>query len=791
VRPVAGALLAAALLCAQVSAQDALRARRLACTRGLTALVEQHRRAARMPWLSIATVDVDPARGGEWQWSTGCGDWQSPGAGRQGPSAVVRAGSLSKVVTATAVMALVEQGRLDLDAPVQRWLPWFRPRHPGDAAGDVPGDGAITLRLLLAHRSGLPRQPPVGHWYDDSDPGLDATVRSLADVELRSEPGREYCYSNAGYAVAGRIVEAVCGRPFADAAAALVLLPLGMRESSFARRPDLLARAATGHIETFDGRVMVPATFALGCAPAAELRTTVGDLALLLRSWLPRAHSTVLSPAGQRALWQVPGGAAEGPALGAFVDHSLGTLRVRHGGTVYGFTSELQALPDEGLAVALAGTGEFANAQLEALAADALQALRACRRGDLPVPRDSPGEALPPAPTPVGAAAARALAGRYRRGDEWFDLAARGEDLWFDPCVGVATVQRRLGDRLPSDDPMSAGDRVLTVLASGAVHDGVAEFAHAPDRAPPPAPQALLPLLGEYGWEHAALIVYEDEQRLGLLLDGRVRELPERAGDGGWLLPEGAYGGERLRFERAADGAVTAAWLGAVRWPRRPPLGGPQGERPFRITPRRPLAELRRELAAAPARPPAGGARAPDLVDLRGLDARLRFDIKYASGDNFLGTAVYERASPMLQRPAAAGLCRALELLAAQGFGLCVFDGYRPWSVTRLFWEATPEAMRQFVADPAHGSRHNRGCAVDLTLCDLRTGAPVEMPSGYDEFTPRAYPDWPGGTALQRWHRRVLRSAMEDAGFTVYEFEWWHFDWRGWEEYPVLDQPLR
>jgi D-alanyl-D-alanine dipeptidase/CubicO group peptidase (beta-lactamase class C family) len=749
-----------------------------------------------MPWLAIATVDVDPALGDEWQWSTGCGDpdrlQDAPKdrVVRQGSSAVVRAGSLSKVVTATTVMALVERGRLDLDAPVQRWLPWFRPRHGGD--------GAITLRLLLAHRSGLPRQSPVGHWYDDSEPGLDATVRSLADVELRSEPGREYCYSNCGYAVAGRIVEVATGLPFADAAAALVLGPLGMRESSFALRPDLLARAAVGRIETIDGRAMAPASFALGCAPAAELRTTVGDLAMLLRSWLPHAPATVLSPAGQRALLQppggLPGGGVEGPALGCFVDRSLGALRVRHGGTVYGFTSELQALPDEGLAVALAGTGEFANAQLEALAAEALQALRACRRGDAVA-------ALPAAPTPVGAAAARALAGRYRRGDEWFDLAARGDDLWFDPCIGVGSVQRRPNDRavdtrLVSDDPMSAGDRVLTVLASGAVHDGIAEFARAPNglhrRAPAPPPPDLLPLLGEYGWEHAVLIVYEDEQRLGVVLDGRVRDLPERAGGGEWRLPEGAYGGERLRFDRGKGGAVTAAWLGAVRWPRRVPLAaGPQGDKPFRITPRRPLAELRRELAAAPAQPPAGGTRAPDLVDLRGLDARLRFDIKYATSDNFLGTEVYERSSPMLQRDAAAGLCRALEQLAAQGFGLCVFDGYRPWSVTRLFWEATPEAMRQFVADPARGSRHNRGCAVDLTLCDPGTGEPVEMPSGYDEFTPRAYPDWPGGTALQRWHRQVLRSAMEDAGFTVYEYEWWHFDWRGWQEYPVLDQPLR
>ena len=90
-----------------------------------------------------------------------------------------------------------------------------------------------------------------------------------------------------------------------------------------------------------------------------------------------------------------------------------------------------------------------------------------------------------------------------------------------------------------------------------------------------------------------------------------------------------------------------------------------------------------------------------------------------------------------------------------------------------------------FVADPAQGSRHNRGAAVDLTMYDLRTGRPVEMVGGYDEFSERSFPDYPGGTSLQRWHRELLRAAMEAEGFRVYDQEWWHFDYRDWREYPV------
>lgn len=213
--------------------------------------------------------------------------------------------------------------------------------------------------------------------------------------------------------------------------------------------------------------------------------------------------------------------------------------------------------------------------------------------------------------------------------------------------------------------------------------------------------------------------------------------------------------------------------------------GGFQGEASFRIQPVRPVEEVRAE--ALRASPPAekGEFRTPDLVDLATLSPTIKLDIRYATANNFLGVPLYTTARAYLQRPAAEALLRAHNKLAQKGHGLLIFDAYRPWYVTKIFWECTPEAQHGFVADPAKGSRHNRGAAVDLTLYDLKTGKPLEMVSGYDEFTERAFPDHPGGTPEQRANRSELRQAMEAEGFTVYEAEWWHFDHRDWKKYPI------
>lgn len=210
----------------------------------------------------------------------------------------------------------------------------------------------------------------------------------------------------------------------------------------------------------------------------------------------------------------------------------------------------------------------------------------------------------------------------------------------------------------------------------------------------------------------------------------------------------------------------------------------------FRIHPVKPVAELRQEALAE--QPPAetGTFRKPDLVELIKLDPTIKLDIRYATTNNFLSTPMYSQARAFLQRPAADALVRASHELNKRGLGLLIHDGYRPWYVTKMFWDGTPPDKHAFVADPAQGSHHNRGCAVDLTLYDLKTGHELPMPSLYDEMSERAYPNYNGGTQEERHNREVLRAAMEKQGFTVYEYEWWHFDYKDWKQYPIMNVPF-
>jgi len=208
------------------------------------------------------------------------------------------------------------------------------------------------------------------------------------------------------------------------------------------------------------------------------------------------------------------------------------------------------------------------------------------------------------------------------------------------------------------------------------------------------------------------------------------------------------------------------------------------------VRPLRSLKEIRAAALAATPPEEQGSFRKNDLVELARLDPAIRLDIRYATTNNFLGSAVYTQARAFLQRPAADALLRALHRLQPLGYGFLIHDGYRPWYVTKIFWDATPESGKIFLADPALGSRHNRGCAVDLTLYDLKTNEPVEMTGLFDEMSPRSFPDYSGGTSLQRWHRDLLGWAMEAEGFTVFEAEWWHFDYKDWREYALTNIPF-
>jgi D-alanyl-D-alanine dipeptidase len=301
--------------------------------------------------------------------------------------------------------------------------------------------------------------------------------------------------------------------------------------------------------------------------------------------------------------------------------------------------------------------------------------------------------------------------------------------------------------------------------------------------APPPSPTAdQAALVGEYAGASDTLSLLEREGALWLFRWGAGPEPLARTSDSTYATAGGA---STLQVDRGAAEGPSLRIDGRAF--RRITLGGVEGES-FRITPVRPVGELRAEALAA--RPPAeeGAFEDFDLAELVALDPTIRLDVRYATTNNFMGEVFYTEGRAFLQRPAAEALVRAHRALADRGYGLLIHDGYRPWYVTRMFWDATPEPLRIFVADPSLGSRHNRGCAVDLTLFDLSTGLPVEMPGGYDEMSPRSFPDYPGGTTRQRWHRELLRQAMEAQGFTVYEAEWWHFDYKDWRSYRIGNQ---
>lgn len=178
----------------------------------------------------------------------------------------------------------------------------------------------------------------------------------------------------------------------------------------------------------------------------------------------------------------------------------------------------------------------------------------------------------------------------------------------------------------------------------------------------------------------------------------------------------------------------------------------------------------------------------PDLVDLARFDPRLRLDIRYATPANFMGRVLYPVARAVAQRPVAAALAKVQTRAEAAGYGLLIFDAYRPWRITKAMWDQTPPESREFVANPANGSRHNRGCSIDLSL--HRDGVEVVMPSPYDDFTPAAYRSNTAAPAEALRLSRLLEEWMVAEGFVPLANEWWHYDWAEWPRYPIMDVPL-
>jgi D-alanyl-D-alanine dipeptidase len=273
-----------------------------------------------------------------------------------------------------------------------------------------------------------------------------------------------------------------------------------------------------------------------------------------------------------------------------------------------------------------------------------------------------------------------------------------------------------------------------------------------------------------------------------LVFQGKTFEiipLKEIDSDTFQLPPVNELGVRKFRILRDQDGFGVTIDAGKKEYQRL--FYGPERGKVFKIQPMKSLEELQAE--AIKANPPTekGEFLKVDLVELVKLDKNLKLDIRYATENNFMGIPLYSQPRAFLQRPVAEALVKAHKKLQAIGYGLIIFDAYRPWYVTKMFWDATPLSMRNFVADPKSGSRHNRGGAVDVGLYDIESKQPIFFGGDFDEFSERSFVSYPGGTSRERWFREILRQALEAEGFEVYEDEWWHFDYKDSKKYPIIN----
>lgn len=177
------------------------------------------------------------------------------------------------------------------------------------------------------------------------------------------------------------------------------------------------------------------------------------------------------------------------------------------------------------------------------------------------------------------------------------------------------------------------------------------------------------------------------------------------------------------------------------------------------------------------------------LVDIHTINKNIIVDLRYATRHNFTNTIVYQDSRCYIQETVAYKLDAIQKSLAKKSLGLKIWDGYRPLSVQKIFWQLVPDP--RYVADPKEGSKHNRGTAVDLTLIDMITGKELAMPTAFDDFSCKAHRNYMKLPQIVINHRNILENSMRDHGFEPLPTEWWHFDDENWRHFPLLDIPIR
>lgn len=481
------------------------------------------------------------------------------GFGEAKRDSVFRVGSISKLFTALAVMQQVEAGKLDLDAPLPADL---LPLNP------FPENPPVTLRQILCHRSGLPRESPVGGYLDASEPGLAATVASVRGCVLVTRPGEKTRYSNLGPALVGALVQRVSGQSFEAYQQAHLLGPLGMSQSAWTRARVPRDRLVPARMRVADGqggwRRRAAPVFDLGTIPAGNLFSTADDLARFAQA-LMKGGQGLVKPATLAEMWRPQlTGERSGFGLGFMVGQFGQHRTVSHTGAVYGHSSSLVLLPEAKVAVIVLANEDLVGGRVRRISRAALSLVLETRFGEKP--SDEPSASAPPPDL-------SRLVGQYESQSYWAQLEAgagqligtiSGQPTRFRPVGGLRFVaDSRIDDATPVEFQTDGAGQVTGFTM------GIQRFRRVT------APTAALPepwpkFLGSYGPDFIPLVVSQRHGHLYVMTENMVDYRLVPVNRQVCLLPPGMYADEQVVFLTDPKGRVHGLNFANMVFSRRP-----------------------------------------------------------------------------------------------------------------------------------------------------------------------------------------------------------------------------
>eukprot|EP01133_Synstelium_polycarpum_P003787 gene3787-4367_t len=748
-------------------------------------------------------------------------------------NSLFRVASVSKLFTFVSLLQLVERGKIQLTDPIVKFIPDFKPTVPNDMPEDTYQK--ITVFNLIRHTGGLIRESVEGSYFDEEEVELSRMVRSMNKSTLVSLPGVVFKYSNAGVSMAGYIIEMVSGVSFEEYIEQNVLLPIGITKSTF-RNDDRnnqqtqgdQVRCAVGHMWKYwdeldkslnvftesNNRHLFCLNSAGGfCATLPEMCSFMriflnGGNGIIseetLRHMLTPQPLDVPIPANPTII--APSSYSRG--LGSEIDQIYGLLVARHGGQLNGFVSDFRVLPQLGIGIYCVATLDCAYSLVSQLVDYALQLimLQSTPSPELPIDIVALQDAHAKTKsmlTIVSVPASMNVNGKYVHQSAGLNDNHRFKII---PSYNGKTYLRGIScnaigwipespSLLATNDRISYGQTLSLSSTSDSIttnmgkyllqQDDIASLEYVPynrlpevSLPPPDVPAYMHAVIGHYVVKDQLILVYEEDGVLMMCIEWFFiysMRLISQSNDKVVLktTPDCMYNDEIvIVYLDVASGRPLRLELSGIpfKYQRMGPIPGQTQEG---ISSPSVIQEILARSYSIPCpHPPAKH----DLVDLARIPT-LKIDVKYATTDNFAGVKFYKIAKAFLLLSAAKSLERAHQWLAQWGVGIVVFDSYRPWNVTWTMSEGVrPEFRGLYVADPAKGSVHNRGGAVDISLYNLSSGEIIPMSGEFDEMSIRSHRSYFGGTSRQRWFKKLLTIAMMNHDFIPYPQEWWHFD---------------